>query len=776
MNNNDIKCKIIEEELKSVWPEWHVAGHLGGGSFGDVFQIYRDNFGIRVDAALKVIQVSDKMTTEEQDESCSDIPDAFRSEIQIMEILRGAPNIVVIEDFYFKKDGETSSLFVRMELLTSLQEVLSNRDGQHTLSSIREICKLGRDVCTALMHCEEKGIIHRDIKPANLFVDGFSHYKVGDFGASKRMETVHIAQTMTSIGTISYMAPEIFRGKHYNNTVDIYALGLVLYQLLNNGRIPFLPSEGSYTTQDIDSANYKRLHGTPLPDLTGKTVGGERIDSQLDAVLRKAFAMNPADRYQTAKEFYDALMLYETPEKKSAQEESASEKRTQGSLAPAGSLQNLQQEKEHSGQKTKQQATPSPDRISQRQPQKEWLSSGKKPVIVIVILLILCVAALIFLQSRRKYSGSYASTDLGDNEQTEEINESGTEEDTISADEDVEIVEIPDPVLKKAIQDTLRIGDQEITRKDALSLTVLVYEGYEYGKGYKKDLVKDITGLSAFKNLTKLDLYDNQLSDISTLSGLTNLTELDLRSNKLSDISALSGLTNLKELELSCNQLRDISALSGLTNLTTLDLEWNQLGDISALSGLTNLTELDLSHNQLSYIGVLSDLTNLTKLDLAFNQLRNISALSGLTNLTELDLCNNQLSNIYALSRLTNLTFLNLHCDTLSDINALSGLTNLNRLILSTNQLSDISALSGLTNLTSLDLESNQLSDISALSGLTNLTSLDLDDNQISDISALSRLTNLTLLCLADNPIVKEKSKREIYKILSGAENLTVCY
>ena len=58
----DIKCKVIEEELRSVWPEWHVAGRLGGGAFGDVFQIYRDNHGIRVDSALKVIQVDSEET------------------------------------------------------------------------------------------------------------------------------------------------------------------------------------------------------------------------------------------------------------------------------------------------------------------------------------------------------------------------------------------------------------------------------------------------------------------------------------------------------------------------------------------------------------------------------------------------------------------------------------------------------------------------------------------------------------------------------------------
>ena len=314
MNNYDIKCKVIEEELRDVWPEWHVAGRLGSGAFGDVFQIYRDNFGIRVDSALKVIQMSSTdstvilpMNKDDQERVKDDIPDPLRSEIQIMEALRGAPNIVTIEDFYFRREGLTCSLFVRMELLTSLQEILQGPPGQHSLSSIPEIIKLGRDICKALIYCENKEIIHRDIKPENLFVDEFGEYKVGDFGASKRMDTVHVARTMTGIGTLSYMAPEVFRGQSYNNTVDIYALGLVLYRLLNNGRMPFLPADGSYTMRDIDSANYKRLHGTPLPALTGKTVGGEPVSDWLDTAVRKACAVDPADRYQTAKEFYNAL-------------------------------------------------------------------------------------------------------------------------------------------------------------------------------------------------------------------------------------------------------------------------------------------------------------------------------------------------------------------------------------------------------------------------------------------------------------------------------------
>lgn len=228
MSVYDIKCRIIEEELKTFWPQWHVVKRLGGGSFGDVFQIYRDKYGIRVESALKVIQISDETETsilipvsqgilEGDKQKTSDtagvfnknlheehfqsgkkavygdpetIPEDLRNEIKIMEALRGAPNIVVIEDFHCKKEGTTNSLFVRMELLSSFQEILHNRLKNQELFSQQEVLKIGRDVCTALMYCEKKGIIHRDLKPANLFVDEFGNFKVGDFGVSDRKSVV----------------------------------------------------------------------------------------------------------------------------------------------------------------------------------------------------------------------------------------------------------------------------------------------------------------------------------------------------------------------------------------------------------------------------------------------------------------------------------------------------------------------------------------------------------------------------------------------------------
>ena len=310
MGNFDYKSRMIEEELQSFWPGWHVVNRLGGGAFGDVFRIYRDNnMGIRTESALKVIQVVDNNT------SSTTPPESVLTEIRIMEILRGAPNIVSIEDCYYRKDPGGSNLarlFIRMELLRSLEDILQNSEEtmksgwepHQAFLSVAEVCRLGIDICTALDYCEKYQIIHRDIKPANLFIDRFGNYKVGDFGVSRQVDSLEAAYTMTGIGTISYMAPEIYMRMAYNHTVDIYALGLALYQLLNYGRAPFMPPYPTpLTTADFDAANYQRLKGTKIQKIP-------HIDKRLNKIILKACAYRSDARYQTAQEFRDALEDY----------------------------------------------------------------------------------------------------------------------------------------------------------------------------------------------------------------------------------------------------------------------------------------------------------------------------------------------------------------------------------------------------------------------------------------------------------------------------------
>ena len=325
MSTEDIRCRITEEELGTFWPQWHVVKRLGGGADGEVFKIVRDNHGVQTYSALKVLRTGSwedcalpPVNAGEDDPGAGgngsagdNIPEVFMNEIRIMEALRGAPNIVQIDDFYFRNGADTSSLYVRMERLTSFVDVMSDHQRSGIQFTIAEVQKIGKDICTALSFCEQKGIIHRDINPSNLYVDKFGDYKVGDFGASKWMETAHSTLMPKGAGTISYMAPEIFAGRSYNNTVDIYSLGLVLYQLLNSGRMPFLPADGRYNEQEIDAANYRRLHGEELPSLAGTNVCGDTVSARLDGVIRRACDPDSYRRYRTAKEFYDALSVQE---------------------------------------------------------------------------------------------------------------------------------------------------------------------------------------------------------------------------------------------------------------------------------------------------------------------------------------------------------------------------------------------------------------------------------------------------------------------------------
>ena len=765
MNNDDFKCRFIEEELKTFWPQWHVARRLGGGAIGDVFEIYRDNFEVRELSALKLIRISDTGEAYAPFPSAEGaaqyrtqagqplIPEGFRSVIQIMEALQGAPNIVSIDDYYLKKDASSTMLFVRMELLTSFRQLLAERQRNRQAFTVPEVMKIGRDICTALIYCEEKGVIHRDIKPANLFIDDFGNYKVGDFGVSGLLDTAHVAPSMTGIETISYMAPEVFSVLPYNNTVDIYALGLILYQLLNNCRVPFLPTEGPYTAKDIDSANYRRLHGEAIPSLTGIRAGDRAVDAALDAMIRKACAVRPEDRYQSAQAFYEDLAAWGIPQKAVLPMDDKQSGTTPGSFISDGQDADPSRGSTYSYRKAEEPVPkypPKSDGRNVRNGQKKG-GPGKGAVIAIILVVLLAFGGYLIMRGLHatQSSSSSGSLDSYDSAYKEEVakeeaakeqaykeeaakeeavkeeavkeetgkedgkEEAGKEEDgkeeavkeetykeeteSDSAENDMaqddttpvgksaEIVEIPDPVLKKVIQDTLGIGDREITESDALLLTQLEYDGYDNEKKEHKDQIKDLTGLEAFKNLQSLNLTSNQISDLSVLSDMTNLTELYLDDNQISDLSPLSGLTNLTKLWMGKNRIGDISALSGLTNMDQLCLYVNWISDISALSGMTGLTRLDLSNNQVS------------------------------------------------------------------DINALSGLTNLERLYMKINQVSDISVLSELKNLQRLGLEYNQ----------------------ISDISALADLTKLETLRLYSNPVLDNKSREEILEIVSGAENLT---
>ncbi|MCL2165512.1 MAG: serine/threonine protein kinase, partial [Oscillospiraceae bacterium] len=300
------------EKLSEVWPEWRVTGQIGEGSFGKVYKIVREEYGVTSYAALKVISIPQSdaeiksLRVEGMDEQSTrsyfeSIVKDFINEIKLMVSMKGTSNIVSVEDFKVieRTDIVGWDVLIRMELLTSFVDYLTDK----TLSET-EVIKLGQDVCSALELCSRRNIIHRDIKPENIFISDFGDYKIGDFGIARELEKTSGA--MSSKGTYNYVAPEVITSKQYDSTVDIYSLGLVLYMLLNNNRLPFLdPNAQQILYQDRKNAIDRRISGVPLPAPVGAS-------PQMSHAILQACSFNPGIRFKTANEFKNALEAVKT--------------------------------------------------------------------------------------------------------------------------------------------------------------------------------------------------------------------------------------------------------------------------------------------------------------------------------------------------------------------------------------------------------------------------------------------------------------------------------
>ena len=288
-----------------VWPGWETVREIGRGSFGAVYEIERDVFGHPERRALKVITIpqSNSDIDELYDNGYNEesITATFRShmesivsEYELMRELNSCENVVNCDDFRVVQhdDGIGWDIYIRMELLTPLTKAIG-RD-----VSEDEVVNIAKDICSALVTCKKRNIVHRDIKPQNIFVSENGAYKLGDFGIAK---TIERTTGGTKIGTYSYMAPEVYNNQDYGSAADIYSLGLVLYWLLNERRLPFLPLPPTVPSSgDNDNARLRRFRGEPIP-------APKNGSSKLKRIVLKACAFDPKDRYRSAAEMLGEL-------------------------------------------------------------------------------------------------------------------------------------------------------------------------------------------------------------------------------------------------------------------------------------------------------------------------------------------------------------------------------------------------------------------------------------------------------------------------------------
>ena len=293
--------KTIEERLKSyepLWENWTYTGEfLGEGAMSSVFEIQSTAMGMREVAALKIITVKKNPYGEIK------IPENALNEIKILRTLAGSSNIVNYHDSTQRNIYDENGNLFEIDILIKMEKLSPLTEG--SVLSENEVINLARDMCTALTHASDHGIIHRDIKPQNIFVDDEGNYKLGDFGISKIVSGLSEHYTM-NIGTLAYTAPEVAgnSGEKYDISSDIYSLGLVLYAFLNNGYLPFVNSMPS-----LHDAIYKRLSGAPFPS----PANGSK---SLKSIVMRACNSDRVKRFKSPTEMLDALDLLSSGGKK----------------------------------------------------------------------------------------------------------------------------------------------------------------------------------------------------------------------------------------------------------------------------------------------------------------------------------------------------------------------------------------------------------------------------------------------------------------------------
>ena len=187
-------------------------------------------------------------------------------------------------------DGEPVA-FIAMEFVRG-RELKDYFDASECFA-LPEVARMMLEILDALDHAHGKGVTHRDIKPANLIVLEDGHVKIADFGIA-RIETSELTLAGTVMGTPSYMSPEQFQGRTVDLRSDLFSCGVILYQFLT-GEKPFV---GNMTT-----IMYKVLREEPIPPSALNIA----LPPEWDRVLKRALAKNPAERFQSAREFAQAI-------------------------------------------------------------------------------------------------------------------------------------------------------------------------------------------------------------------------------------------------------------------------------------------------------------------------------------------------------------------------------------------------------------------------------------------------------------------------------------
>ncbi|HRL10354.1 MAG TPA: protein kinase [Aggregatilineales bacterium] len=255
---------------------------LGRGGMAEVYRAYDAN--LDRDVAIKVMYayLSDDQTFKERFEREAKFVAGFNH-----------PNIVRIYDFDSIQIADDTIYYMVMPYLPgkTLRDLLKEYAEIGRRLTFQQVFEIARDVGGALGYAHDRGMIHRDVKPANVMFDENGRVVLMDFGIARLVEGSNLTQDGLTVGTPAYMSPEQAAGEPVDARSDLYAFGVILYELLT-GHPPF---------DDDGSISVILKHLNEAPPSLSKYLRDQSLP-EVDAIIQRLLAKETADRYQSAAE------------------------------------------------------------------------------------------------------------------------------------------------------------------------------------------------------------------------------------------------------------------------------------------------------------------------------------------------------------------------------------------------------------------------------------------------------------------------------------------
>jgi serine/threonine protein kinase len=259
---------------------------IGSGGMATVFRAEDSNLKRMV--AVKVLH--EHLTFE------GNLRERFEQEAHIIASFNH-PNIVQVYDFDVIERDDSQLYYMVMPLISgqSLNDLLESYRAKEQLLPLEQVKRIMLDLTSALSYAHERGMVHRDVKPSNILFDQDGRAILTDFGIARLVKRGNMTQEGVIIGTPAYMSPEQAMGGVIDHRSDLYALGVIFFELLS-GRVPF-------EDENTVSVIFKHIQ-EPIPPISA--IMGETF-VRFEAVIAKALGKHPENRYQTAQAFADDI-------------------------------------------------------------------------------------------------------------------------------------------------------------------------------------------------------------------------------------------------------------------------------------------------------------------------------------------------------------------------------------------------------------------------------------------------------------------------------------